>query len=402
MSGRDVLVFTNTEHADTPYDEWAQGTGVNLWLLTSDERFPGYAHLPNVWAFPRYWSNLEIERQAIRLAWKLELGAVIARSEPDILRAARLRDYLGVSGQGWDSAIAFRDKILMKSVLARHGIAVPEFARIEVALDLLTFIERHGYPVVVKPILGGGSTDVHVLRKDADLDVLFAVGLPGPAEVERFVEGAMFSVDGLVVDGELVASYPGRYVDGCLAFRDGDYMSALYLPGSDPMARRLTRYARQVLDILPTPQHTTIHLEVFHTPEDELVFCEIASRTTGGMGVQAIHAMSGLHLDREWFNAQLGIAGGVGPAEFQDARMVAADVLFYARTGDLLALPGEPPPYVVDRRIRGRIGGRYSGGVKSGDYIAAYVVVADDLAALEARVAELADWYEGGVRWSTD
>lgn len=401
MTGRDVLVFTNTEHADTPYDEWAQGTGINLWLLTSEERFPGYAHMANVWVFPQYWYNFEIERQALRLAQKLELDAVIARSEPDILRAARLRDYLGLSGQGWDSAIAFRDKTVMKSVLTRHGIAVPEFARIGVALDLLAFIERYGYPVVVKPTLGGGSTGVHVLRNEADLDMLFAVGLPSPAEAERFVEGVMFSVDGLVVDGELVASYPGRYVEGCLAFRDSDYMGALYLPGSDPMAERLTHYARQVLDALPTPRHTTIHLEVFHTPDDELVFCEVASRTAGGMGVQAIHAMSGLHLDREWFNAQLGIAGGVGPAGSQNARKVAADVLFYARTGCLLALPGDPPPYVVDRRIRGEIGTRYRGGAKSGDYIAAYVVIADDSAALEARVAELADWYEGAVRWST-
>jgi phosphoglycolate phosphatase-like HAD superfamily hydrolase len=174
-------VFVNYDYEDTPYDRWAGGEA-DLHLLVAEERADGYAHLPNVHRFPSYRTNGMLERVALELAQSVPVSVVVARAEPDLLRAARLRDRLGLPGQGYHSALAFRDKVVMKRRLAVARIPVPAFAPIDTALDLLEFIERHGLPVVVKPARGSGSLGVSVVRTSGELDALLAAD-PGRVRV---------------------------------------------------------------------------------------------------------------------------------------------------------------------------------------------------------------------------
>lgn len=58
------------------------------------------------------------------------------------------------SGQSLTNALRYRDKVVMKTICARHGIAVPQFGIVESASDILSFVKAHSLPVVVKPKLG--------------------------------------------------------------------------------------------------------------------------------------------------------------------------------------------------------------------------------------------------------
>ncbi|MER7845164.1 ATP-grasp domain-containing protein [Kitasatospora sp. NPDC096077] len=394
-----ALVLVDSDHADTPYDVWAAELGVRMTLLVSAEKYPQYAHLPEARPITGYHGGSELERVAMELAGE-GFAAVIARGERDVLRAARLRELLGLPGQHWDSALAFRDKVLMKTVLREHGLDVPEFAPVRVAFDLFGFVREHGYPVVVKPALGSGSKGTSVLREEADLTALLAEGLPEHAEVERFVEGRMYVVDGLVDEGRLAAVFVSHYLNDCLTFHSGGYLGSAQLDRDDPLTDRLVRYAERVLAVLPTPDCTTFHLEVFLTPDDRLVLCEVASRTGGARTTGAIRACTGFDLDRRWFAAQLGERippdgrwRGVAPGRS------GGWVLFYPGRGRLTALPKDPPPFVVEERIKGEIGHRYHGGEKSGDYLGGYVIIGRDAAEIAANAEELAAWYAAGISW---
>lgn len=398
MSEGNLLIFSNSHYVDAPYDRWLEGTGYRMWLIVSDGKYAEHAHLPNVRSFSDYWHNPEIERTALDIARKQPPSKIIARCEPDVLRAAKLRDMTGVAGQDWRSALAFRDKVVMKSILAENGVAVPDFARIHIALDLLDFIEKHSYPVVVKPTTGSGSVDTHVLRDEQDLHRLLCNGIAPYSEVERFVEGPMYIVDGLVIDKELVAAYPSRYVNDCLSFRTTHYLGTVMLGESNPMASRLIDYTKNVLAHLPTPADTTFHLEVFHTPEDDLVLCEVASRTAGGMIPATLRAATGLDIDRAWFNAQLG-APQTFPALGRPSARCASHVLIYPRGGTLASLPDATPPGATQHLVRGKPGDRYSGDNRSGDWIAGYVMVADDEDAAEEAVHQAAEWFDEMTMW---
>ncbi|MGV9251411.1 ATP-grasp domain-containing protein [Streptomyces sp. NPDC003697] len=400
-SGRDVLVLVDSDHADTPYDKWAAEAGVRAHLLVSRARYPQYRHVPGAQVFDDYASGGGVERAALELADSVPLTAVVARAEGDLLRAARLREVLGVPGQDRSSALAFRDKVVMKSLVRERGLEVPEFAAVRTPADLLAFVRHHGYPVVVKPALGSGSTGTQVLHGPGDVDALLAAGLPDDPEVERFVEGTMHVVDGLVVDGRMRAAFVSRYVNDCLSFRAGGHLGSVQLTRDDPLTPRLVDYARQVLALLPTPDRTTFHLEVFHTPDDRLVLCEVASRTGGALTAPAVRAASGIDLDKEWFLAQAGPPRhGLVPCVHGAAPGRSAGwVVFYPERGRLAALPQSPPPFVAEQRLRGAVGTAYRGGEKSGVYLAGYVVTGGHAGEVEDRMGEVAAWYADQVRW---
>lgn len=309
MNSIDIVVLVNSDHADTPYDEWTEGTGIRPWLLVSEERYDSYRHLtgrlPGLRCYCGRWAdNLRVELDALELAREVGATAIVARSEPDILRAARLREALGLPGQGWDSALAFRDKVVMKRLAARYGLPVATFAELQTGTDLVRFVETHGFPVVVKPITGSGSYDTYVLWDRADLLAQVDRGMTVPMKVERFVDGVMYHVDGLVVDSKIVAIHPSRYVNDCLSFQSGEHLGGYMLTTAHPMHGRMVDFATEVLDALPTPRVSTFHIEVFHTPADELVFCEAASMCGGVRIPAALRHVVGIDLEREWFNAQ--------------------------------------------------------------------------------------------------
>jgi hypothetical protein len=398
---RDVLAFVDSDYADTPYDKWAADTGVRPHLLVSAARFPQYRHIPGAVPVAAYHRDGGAEQAALDLAARLPFTAVLARMEGDLLRAARLRELLGVPGQDFAGALAFRDKVHMKTLVRRSGLEVPEFAAVRVAFDLFGFLREHGYPVVVKPAFGSGSTGTRVLRGPADLARLLAAGLPEHAQVERFVEGPMYVVDGLVVAGTPVAAFVSRYLNDCLSFHDGTYLGSAQLTRDHPLTGRLIGYAREVLAALPTPECTTFHLEVFHTPDDRLVLCEIGSRTGGALTAPAIRAATGFDLDREWFRSQVAPDGPAGTGVHAVAPGRSAGwVVFYPEHGTLAALPAGPPSFVVEERLRGTVGTAYRGGVKSGVYVAGYVLTGADDQEVERRAQDLARWYAAGVRWT--
>lgn len=122
-----VLVFAKTPYAKTPYDRWLAGSGVVPVILTTTEFAAGYGHLPHVHAFDDYDTNQLVEKTALRLAREHAVTAVFARAEADVVRAAQLRDLLDLPGQRTASALAFRDKVVMKDHLVGGPVEIPAY-----------------------------------------------------------------------------------------------------------------------------------------------------------------------------------------------------------------------------------------------------------------------------------
>lgn len=261
-----VLVFAKTPYAKTPYDRWLAGTGIVPVLLTTTEFAAGYGHLPHVHAFDDYDTNQLVEKTALRLAREHAVTAVFARAEADVVRAAQLRDLLDLPGQRTASALAFRDKVVMKDHLVGGPVEIPVYRPLDSAYTALEFVAEHGYPVVIKPLSESGSLGAAIIRDEAELDAYLARPWRGASEIEVFVPGQMYHVDGLVVNGEVVFAHPFRYLNDCLSFRANHWVANLPLTPQDPVHDRLLKAARAVLAELPTPPHTAFHAELWITP----------------------------------------------------------------------------------------------------------------------------------------
>jgi hypothetical protein len=194
-------------------------------------------------------------------------------TEEDTIRAAHVRHMLGIKhGQDVESALRFRDKVLMKERLQSRGLEVPPFKAVNNAADIIEFVTEHGYPVVVKPryapllpILvlsshvsfrrGYGSVNTTVLRSYSDLEALFAKGFGVTSgldpqldlEVEKFITGDFYHIDGLVHNNKTVFIWPSKYTNTVVDFQKNRYIAGYSLSPENPLTSRLQSFMNDCL-----------------------------------------------------------------------------------------------------------------------------------------------------------
>jgi hypothetical protein len=402
-----TLILNGFPLARSPYHEWVGDARQTLVLVGADGAM--IAEPAQRAAFERHYAAVEpvanyalsgmVEYHAARLHERYGFERIVALSERDLIRAARLRERFGIPGQTVASAEAFRDKLLMKRLAEAGGIPVTAYAPVEYATDLHAFAERHGYPIVVKPRHGAGSVGVSVVRDREELRALVARGLSprimddASTMVETFVEGAMYHVDGLVVEGELVLHWPSLFLGDQRETweRDEPLMGATVDPG-DPLREPLQALLRRVLAVLPTPASTTFHCEIFRTADDRLLLSEIASRVGGVRVNDAIRlAFDGFNLIESTVKAECGVALARRPPELP--LQAAGWVMIPPRAGVVEAIPAELPfPWVWGYRALAAPGQVLERATSSGEAYISFLVHAPTHAEAVARLREATGW----------
>lgn len=90
------------------------------------------------------------------------------------------------------------------------------------------------------------------------------------------------------------------YVGDCLEFRRSAWSANVPLPADDWRRALLVSSTRRVLSALSRPEFFAFHAEFWITASGEAVFCEIASRTAGGIINEVTLASTGVDMDRSW------------------------------------------------------------------------------------------------------
>ena len=130
--------------------------------------------------------------------------AVLSMTEDWLEPAAELNASLGLGGASVETVRLLRDKYAMRRLLAGTPLELPS-ARGTSAADIAAFGRRYGFPCVVKPLAGSGSSGVSLVRdqRQAD-DAVDRLARLGVHEflVERYLTGPEFSVESLSFAGE--------------------------------------------------------------------------------------------------------------------------------------------------------------------------------------------------------
>jgi hypothetical protein len=219
---------------------------------------------------------------------------ILARHEALILPAAMLRERFGIPGMHVPEALNFRDKVAMKRAVAAAGLRVPRFVPVSLLLQDGQQLPWSGR-TVVKPRDGAGSADVTIfdtvgaarafVEASCRADARFAHRF----EVEEFLAGPMWEIDGYMYRGEPVAIQASRYIDTCLAFEQGSPMGSVQRPRPD-----LEAWAGDCLRALSRGS-LTFHLEAIET-ETGPAFLEVAARCGGGNVVDVFRLRHGVYL----------------------------------------------------------------------------------------------------------
>jgi D-alanine-D-alanine ligase len=102
------------------------------------------------------------------------------------------------------------NKLAAKRLYQEAGLPIPEFivARRGHPVDLAAVVQRLGMPVVVKPVVGGSSVGITIVRRPSDLDAALqaAFGHDACALIEAYIEGT--EITGGVIGNDDLEALP--------------------------------------------------------------------------------------------------------------------------------------------------------------------------------------------------
>lgn len=230
---------------------------------------------------------------------------VMTTTEPAGVSTGYVVDALGLPGVSEATARALLDKSLTRELLAQHDLSPVLYRVVHSIEDIVGFLDSVGGPIVVKPIDGAASLQIHAVRakEDATLawKLLSNAGMSS-ALAEEFLEGPVVSVDSF--------SHAGRHLPiGYSEYRMNDHYvewevstpSRVAAPFLDAL-RDLTPRLLDAVGLTEGPSHSEFVL----TANGPRVL-ESHARLAGSGAPELVRRAFGLDLPRMMLTVPLGI-----------------------------------------------------------------------------------------------
>jgi biotin carboxylase len=220
--------------------------------------------------------------------------------------AGKLREALGVPGLSVEQAVAFRDKEQMKRVIDSAGLRTPWHKSARSADECRAYAEECGFPLIIKPIDGAGSTDTYRVDDRGQLeDVLRRVRHLGEVSLEEYIDGEEFTYDTICANGEILYENVAFYRPKPIEEKKYQWISPSSICVRKFDAPELSggrELGRAVLKAMGF-QTGFSHMEWFLKADGEVVFGEIGARPPGANLVSAMNYASDIDLFTGWAEA---------------------------------------------------------------------------------------------------
>ena len=411
-----IALLTLHDISDFPIEDWLDLSKHQVVIFADQESQRPQAvekalhrGIAGVQLYSNYINNGLIEFDLVSMHRARPFDAIISFGEDDVIRAARLREYLGMAGQSVTSATAYRDKLRMKQAVQDAGLQVPKFTALNSPLDVLAFRRIVGLPYFVKPRTSSGSTMARSIPDEAALRTFlaeeFKARIPFSEYVpdlmlEELVIGQLYHIDGFVFAGKVITTLASRYGSATLELgaigSEGAVFSYSLAPENET-ASKLLDYTAKVIKSLDSPSSFSFHAEVFIQEDGNLLLCEIACRTGGGRINDAYRAATGFDLNQLSFLAQCDLdhVGEIlSHAPHQPQARHTASSLVCPKRARLIRTPTECPlPGVRGLKVHVEPGHESDERHYSGDRIASAIIVGDSEAETVTRVRAFNHWF---------
>lgn len=256
--------------------------------------------------------------------WVDRLEATV---EAHILPVAHVREACTIPGTTTRTAWLCRDKPAMKEVLREAGVACAQSTGASSPEEVRAFVEKVGYPVILKPRDAAGASGTFKVTNDEELAAAIPatyVDRGASVAVEEFIEGHEGFYDTLCVDGHVVHDFVCHYFPGVLEAMRERWISPQVVVTNRiegehyQQVRAMGAQVNAALGI-----HTSAtHMEWFFGPKG-LKFSEIGCRPPGVRVWDLYGAANDLDLYLEWAKLVVHGATDARPSRAYSSGMVA-------------------------------------------------------------------------------
>lgn len=214
--------------------------------------------------------------------------------------AAKLRAHLACPGLCEGTTRKVRDKLTMRCVAQRAGIAVPRFSDFNCRENIGKLLHSTNAPWMVKPRSAGGSVQIRKLwNHDEVWRVYDELGDRRSHHlIEEFVPAEVYHVDTVVSEGKIVLEVAGQYANPPFdVWHTGGVFAATTVPRDSERFKKLAAMNSAVVQAMGI-QNGVNHAEFLGRDKD-FYFLEIAARVPGSNLDQLTTAATGIDLYAE-------------------------------------------------------------------------------------------------------
>jgi biotin carboxylase len=269
-------------------------------------------HLDDPWgdhAVPVRFQNPDAYIEAIQRSGKRIDGVVAVGDRPSLFAAAAA-ERLSLPYHRVAAVVACRSKYLTRECFRAAGLRVPDYQRFSLTDDVKLASRDVRYPCVLKPL--GLSASQGVIRADTPDQFVHAFErirsilemrdiarlkdeLDRYVQVEHYIPGREFAIEGIVTQGELQVFAIFDKADPL----DGPYFAeTIYVTPSrepDRIRRDLVSAATRAVQALGLTNGPT-HIEVRYNDQGAWAL-EAAARPIGGLCARALRFAGGMPLE---------------------------------------------------------------------------------------------------------
>jgi len=243
------------------------------------------------------------------------IGWVQSHNEHWLLLEARIREDFNIrNGYRVSEITAFKKKSEMKKTFLSLGLHPARGQVMESFEEVREFVRGHkgqangipekdivGYPIVAKPDCGVGAEDTHKLHSDEDVRAFFQRPHPQPMIFEEYVEGQLFTFDGLTTsDGEPL--WYGTFSYGRNVMDDVHECGNVVGHIKRDIPNDVLEAGFALLKAYKVRGHF-FHFEFFRTPRGDLVPLEVNLRLPGGSIIDMYDYAFDIDLYQLWADA---------------------------------------------------------------------------------------------------
>jgi biotin carboxylase len=228
--------------------------------------------------------DITLPGKVLEFAKNIIPDAVIAPSNDAGLEAATMvAEHFGIPGPGVYALQNSRNKFNFRKLLEKNSINSPWYFEVSSTNSEDAITKVPNYPCVIKPVQGSGSKGVRFLESSPDLSAYFkesfAFSTSNQYQIEEFIDGVEFSIEGVVQDGdftilavcEKVRSKLPNLVDTRVSYPPRLTLENL---------QKVHQTASEIVKLLQV-QNAPIHMEIIQSPTRGFFPVECAVRAAG-------------------------------------------------------------------------------------------------------------------------
>ncbi len=381
----------------------AKALGLHVVLLQHKDRLlPGQAETADALLLVDYrdWATVGPIVQAAHQVYGF--GAVVSLVEQTTELVGRLNDLLELPGTSHEVAHRFHDKLAMRQWLQACDFETVAAEEVHDLASLRAFGDRHGYPVVLKPVDGTGSRGVLLVdgpggaaaawqqsaglrtRSDLPLAQFYPIGR---LIAEEYLAGPEYSAETFSFAGRhVVIAFTEKFCDGAL-----EMGHAQPAPLAGEIELQLTEYLQRYLTVMGL-RDGVAHTEFKLTPAGPRIV-EGHTRGAGDRVLDLVTAVYGIDLEHYavgWPHRRVAEL-----PERPTARCAAATRFLLADPGIVRAVEGcaevRNHPGVLDLELAVQPGDTVAPLVDNFDRVGQLLVTADTVPAAVALCDSLID-----------